>query len=180
MLTRARELLGPEPALIQQTLPELTVDGGFDAAISTFDGLNYLSPADLQTTLAAVSGRLRCGGWLIFDLLTDAMMWFAAANPVVSGNSAGHDFSIVNVVDLRARTCDTTIDVTRTADGDTFTEHHRQYFFPDRQVRAALAHAHFEIVAVTQEYSDEATDATTLRATWAARRRCATEVSSLR
>ena len=65
------------------------------------------------------------------------MMDFAASNPVVNGNSGGHEFSIVNAVDVRARTVDTRIDVTRTTDGDAFTEHHRQYFFTDQQVRTA-------------------------------------------
>jgi hypothetical protein len=107
---------------------------------------------------------------LIFDLLTDAMMRFAAANPVINGSADGYDYRIVNAVDLGARTCDTTIDVTRTADGDAFTEHHRQYFATDDQVEMALAYADFEVIAVTEEYSDKTTDAGSLRATWAARR----------
>ncbi len=143
MLARARELLGPDADLIRQTLPDLTLDGTFDAAISTFDGFNYLTPADLQRTLAAVSQRLRCGGSLIFDLLTDAMMRFAVANPVINGRAEGYDYRIVNAVDVRARRCDTTIDVTRTADGDAFTEHHRQYFATDDQVEMALARRTF-------------------------------------
>ena len=170
MLARARELLGPEAVLRQQTLPDLTLDGSFDAAISTFDGFNYLTPADLHGTLAAISRRLRFGGSLIFDLLTDAMMQFAAASPVVDGSADGYDYRIVNAVDLRERTCDTTIDVTRNTDGDSFTEHHRQYFFTDHEVETALADARFEIIAVTDEYSVNVTDAATLRATWAARR----------
>jgi SAM-dependent methyltransferase len=170
MLARARELLGPEAVLIQQTLPDLTLDGTFDAAISTFDGFNYLTPTDLHGTLAAVARRLRGGGSLIFDLLTDAMMHFAVVNPVVQGSADGYDYCIVNSVDPRARTCDTTINVTRIADGDAFTEHHRQHFFTDLQVETALADAHCEVVAVTDEYSDKIIDAASLRATWSARR----------
>jgi SAM-dependent methyltransferase len=170
MLDRARELLGPEAVLIQQTLPDLTLDGTFDAAISTFDGFNYLTPTDLHGTLAAVSRRLRDGGSLIFDLLTEAMMQLAVDNPVVQGSADGYDYRIVNSVDPAARTCDTTIDVTRIADGDAFTEHHRQYFFSDHQVETALADAHCEVLAVTDEYSDKIIDAASLRATWAARR----------
>ena len=64
MLCRARRLLGPTAVLIHQTLPDLTVEGVFDAAISTFDGLNHLTPAQLHATLAAISRRLRGGGWL--------------------------------------------------------------------------------------------------------------------
>ncbi len=170
MLARARRLLGPAAVLVQQTLPELEVDGIFDAAISTFDGLNYLTPDQLHATLSAVSRKLRVGGWFVFDLHTDAMMDFTVANPVVQGNSDGHDFSIVSVVDPSARTCDTTIHVTRTADADSFTEHHRQYFFTDQHVRTALTDAGFEFLSVTEEYTHEPADAATLRATWTARR----------
>ncbi len=170
MLSRARRLLGPDAVLLQQTLPDLEVDGLFDAAISTFDGLNYLTPAQLHATLDAISRNLRVGGWLVFDLHTDAMMDFTVANPVVEGNSDGHEFSIASVVDIPGRTCDTRIHVTRTADADVFTEHHRQYFFTDQQVRTALMDARFEILSVTEEYSHHIADAATLRATWTARR----------
>lgn len=169
MLSRARRRLGPNAALIQETLPVLNVDGIFDAAISTFDGLNYLTPAHFRATLHAISRRLRSRGWLTFDLHTDTMMDFAASNPLVSGYSDGYEFSIGNAVDVRARTCDTTIDVIRAADGDRFTEHHRQYFFTDQQVRAALVKAGCEILIVTNEYSDQPADVATLRATWTAR-----------
>ncbi len=170
MLSRARGLLGPDAVLLQQTLPDLAVDGIFDATISTFDGFNYLTPAQLSATFHAISGKLRSGGWLVFDVHTDTMMEFAAANPVVDGHSHGHDFSIVNEVDVGARTCDTTIDITRTADGDAFTERHRQYFFTEQQIRAALQKAGFTILSVTEEYSHRPADAATLRATWVARR----------
>ena len=45
MLARARTLLGPDARLVRGTLPALPVDDVFDAAVSTFDGLNYLTPA---------------------------------------------------------------------------------------------------------------------------------------
>lgn len=170
MLARARRLLGPKVVLMQRTLPDLTVDGVFDAAISTFDGLNYLTPAQLRATVVALSRRLRIGGWLVFDLHTDAMMDFVESNPVVTGDADGHHFTIVSTVDVPARTCDTRIDVTRTSDGDTFTEHHRQFFFTDAQVRRALVNAGFGKLAVTDEYSHEPVGGSTLRATWTARR----------
>ena len=170
MLVRARELLGPSTVLMRQTLPDLDVEGTFDAAVSTFDGLNYLTVSDLRASLAAISRRVRVGGWLVFDLHTDAMMDFTTSHPVVSGNSDGYQFIIGNAVDVDARSCDTTIDLTRTSDGDTFTEHHRQYFFTDEQVRSALGAAGFGQVTVTDEYSLEPATSSTLRATWIARR----------
>ena len=71
------------------TLPDLAVDGVFDAAVCTFDGLNYLTPDELRLTFAAVAVRLRPAGWLVFDLHTDAMMEFTIANPIGRGSIGG-------------------------------------------------------------------------------------------
>ena len=96
MLALARERLGPDVALSRMTLPDLTVEGVFDAAVCTFDGLNYLDPAELRLTMAAVALRLRPGGWLVFDLHTEAMMDFTISNAVVAGESAGNSFVITS------------------------------------------------------------------------------------
>ena len=170
MLARARRLLGPDAVLVRETLPDMTIDEVFDAAVSTFDGLNYLTPAELRSTLVTLAGRIRPGGWLVFDVHTDAMMEFTMANPVVEGQADGQRFVITSVVDVRARTCDSRIEVIRNSDGDAFTEHHRQHFFTDGQIRDALAVAGFAGIAVTDEYAHEPVDGSTLRATWIARR----------
>jgi SAM-dependent methyltransferase len=171
MLARARRLLGPDVPLLEQALPGLTIDAVFDAAVSTFDGLNYLTPSELRSTLVNLADRIRPGGWLVFDVHTDAMMEFTIANPAVEGEADGRRFSITSIVDVPARRCETRIDVTRDNGGDAFTEHHRQNFFSDRQIRDALAVAGFEVVAVTDEYTHQPVDDSTLRATWTARRR---------
>ena len=171
MLALARERLGLEVTFHRMTLPDLALDGVFDAAVCTFDGLNYLTADELRSTFAAVALHLRPGGWLVFDLHTDAMMDFTVANPTVAGRAAGNDFVISSVVDARARTCDTRIELTRPRHGDPFTEQHRQYFHTDAVVRTALGDAGFAVAAVEEEYTHEPADAATLRATWTARRR---------
>ena len=170
MLALARERLGPEVTLSRMTLPDLEVEGVFDAAVCTFDGLNYLTRDELRSTIGAVAGCLRPAGWLVFDLHTDGMMNFTIANPVVAGQSAGNDFVISSVVDPAARTCDTRIELTRPRDGDPFSEQHHQYFHADADVRASLQDAGFGEIAVGAEYTHEPADASTLRATWTARR----------
>jgi predicted TPR repeat methyltransferase len=170
MLALARERLGPDVALCLMTLPDLAVEGVFDAAVCTFDGLNYLTPGELRQTMSAVAGCLRPAGWFVFDLHTDAMMNFTIANPTVAGQSAGNDFVISSVVDPGARTCDTRIELTRPRDGDPFSEQHRQYFHADAEVRDSLHGAGFAVTAVGAEYTHEPAHASTLRATWTARR----------
>ena len=164
MLDLARERLGPEVTLRRMTLPDLAVEGVFDAAVCTFDGLNYLAPDELRSTMGAVAARVRPAGWLVFDLHTDGMMSFTISNPIVAGRSAGNDFVISSSVDPGARTCDTTIELTRPRDGDSFSEQHRQYFHADADVRASLQGAGFAVIAVSEEYTHEPADGSTLRA----------------
>ena len=170
MLAIARERLGPEVELSRMTLPSLAGQGVFDAAVCTFDGFNYLTPDELRATMAAVALRLRPAGWLVFDLHTDGMMNFTISNSVVAGEAAGNGFVISSTVDPEARTCDTTIELTRPRPGDSFSEQHRQYFHTDADVRAYLQAAGFAVIAVGEEYTHEPADASTLRATWTARR----------
>ena len=170
MLALARDRLGPKVVLSRMTLPELTVDPGFDAVVCTLDGFNYLTPGDLRLTMNAVAGCLRPAGWLVFDLHTDAMMDFTISNPVVAGESAGNGFVITSTVDAATRICDTTIELTQPRDGDPFSEQHRQYFHTAADVRAALEDGGFEVTAVSEEYTHEPVDASALRATWTARR----------
>jgi predicted TPR repeat methyltransferase len=170
MLGLARKRLGPDVALSRMTLPDLAVEGVFDAAVCTFDGLNYLTPDEFRLTMAAVALRLRPAGWLVFDLHTDRMMDFTISNPVVAGESAGTGFVISSVVDPGTRTCDTTIQLTRPRAGEPFSEQHRQYFHGEADVRASLEAAGFAVTAVGEEYTHEPVDASTLRATWTARR----------
>jgi SAM-dependent methyltransferase len=168
MLAVARERLGPEVRLHRTTLPDLALEGAFDATVSTLDGFNYLSPVQLGRTTAAVADRLRPGGWLVFDLHTDAMMDFTIANGAVAGRSAANDFVIESVVDRAARTCSTTIVVTP-PDDEPFCEHHRQHFHRDADVRRSLCDAGFAVIAVCDDYTERAADAATLCATWVTR-----------
>lgn len=171
MLARAGRLLGPRARLVRAALPDLAVDGVFDAAVCTFDGLNYLAPDDLRLTAGALSCRLRPGGWFVFDVHTVAMMAFTAANPVVAGEAGGHRFVIGSAVDVRARTCDTRIELTPAGDAPPFSERHRQYFHSPAEIRDSLAGAGFDVASVNEEYSDRPVADTTLRATWIARLR---------
>jgi SAM-dependent methyltransferase len=169
MLARARRLLGPRATLLHRLLPDLDVPGTFDAAVSTFDSLNYLDPSALRATTVAVARVLRPDGWFVFDVHTDAQMRFTAENPAVAGTSEGYRFTITSEVDQDSRTCLTSIDLTREADGDAFSERHEQYFHSEQTLRGALARAGLTLMGRTDEYSDEPVGPQTLRATWTAR-----------
>jgi SAM-dependent methyltransferase len=182
MLAQARRRLGPNTTLARVNLPDLPIDGPFDGAVSTFDVLNYLSPSQLRETAGAVAAVLRPGGWFVFDLHTDAMMEFALANPIVSGDSHGRHFRLDNDVDTVGREVTTRIEVSGSGDTsgdgglddglhtDGFREVHRQYFFTDHQIRASLGAAGLSIMSVSDEYSSQPVEPGSLRATWVSRR----------
>ena len=171
MLARARRRLGPDAALIHATLPDLPLEPTFDAATCTLDGFTYLAPAALAQTVAAIARVLRPAGWLVFDVHTDAMMALTTSRPVVSGEQEGHRFVILAEVDPVARLCDSRIDVTADGASAPFSEHHRQYFHRETEIRSALADAGLELVGVRDGYSDRPVDESTLSATWIARLR---------
>jgi SAM-dependent methyltransferase len=169
MLARARTLLGPDVPLIEATLPALPVQGAFDAAVSTFDGLNYLTLDELRLTLVAIAAHLRPGGWLVFDIHTDLTLSFFLEHPVVEGEQDGYRFVIRNDMDPVTRACVTDLDLTAPIPEESFTERHRQYLHSDEQVQSALADAGFADVTVIDEYTSTPASASTMRATWIAR-----------
>lgn len=170
MLARARRRLPSEVRLVRSTLPALAVTGEYDAAVCTFDGLNYLTPADLRSTFATLSRLIRPAGWLVFDAHTDAMMAFTVSQPVVHGEESEHRFVISSFVDTRTRTCDTRIEIVPLDGGGAFSECHRQHFHRAADMRSSLLDAGFEVTAVRDGYSERPVDAAALSATWIARR----------
>lgn len=59
------------PIFINQDLTELDLYGTADAAICSFDGLNYIHPDDISSVFHRLSYFIRPGGLLIFDLNTE-------------------------------------------------------------------------------------------------------------
>lgn len=169
MLALARDRLGPAVPLIEAWLPELPVHGRFDAAVSTLDGLNYLSREALIATFEATAGALQPGGWLIFDLHGPAALAFAVSNPVIEGEQDGSAFTLTT--EVRARTVTTTIDFRGAphSSSGTFTESHTQHLHDEQEVTTALKSAGFAVLGVFDEYSERALTASSLRATWVAR-----------
>ena len=170
MLARARSLVAPGVELVRDSLPDLEVDGRFDAVVCTLDGLTYLAPAQLAPALASFAERLRPDGWLIFDVHTDAMMAFTLSRPVVAGEKGGWRFTITSAVDPDARTADTRIEIAPPVDAP-FIEQHRHYFHRAEDIQTALVHAGFEPTGVRDGYSERPADESTLSAAWLARLR---------
>jgi len=167
MLAGARARLGDDLELLECVLPDLPVDGTFDAAVSTLDGLNYLTLPDFTETVAAVSRVLNPGGWFIFDVHGPGALDFARANPVIRGEQGGSTFTLSST--LTGRTCEVTIDFEGPA-GEAFTETHTQHLHAMSDVEEALRAVGLEVVAILDEYTDRPITSETLRTTWVTRR----------
>ncbi len=166
MLEQARARLRDRATLVQAWLPELPVDGPFDAAVSTHDGLNYLTLEELRATFTALHPLLRPGGWFVFDVHGPAALPFALAHPVIRGTQSEARFTLTNSV--QERTCTSTI--VFESPMATFTEVHTQHLHDTADVTRALEESGFRVAQVVDEYSDRAATDETLRATWVARR----------
>ena len=168
MLAGARDRLGDEVELVECVLPDLPVDGMFDAAVSTLDGLNYLTLPDLQATLVALGRVVRPSGWLVFDVHGEATLDFAAQNAELTGERAGSRYSLVTRVS--DRTCSTTITFEAADPAESFAETHVQHVHRESEIRDALDSAGFTDVRVVDEYRNDPVTPQTLRTTWIARR----------
>ncbi len=167
MLAIARDRLGATVDLVECVLPDLPVDGPFDAAVSTLDGLNYLDPDDLRATFAAISAVLRHGGWFVFDVHTDATLAFLLDRPVIEGQQDGATFTLTTAVS--GRTCSTRIDFASPDTDSSFAETHTQHIHSADDIRSDLTDAGFVDIVVLDEYTDARASEATLRATWVAR-----------
>lgn len=169
MLSLARVRLGTGVPLVEAWLPDLPVDGPFDAVVSTLDGFNYLTWDDLAETFATAANALRPGGWMLFDVLGPGSLDFARAHPVITGGRDGSTFTLTTQVS--GATCTATLDFQSTDPSLTsFVETHVQHVHTTEEIGEALASAGFSVHRLVDEYSDAAVTDTTLRATWVARR----------
>lgn len=167
MIAQARQSL-PQISFTQAELPHLP-PGVFDAAVCTFDSLNYLDPGLFRETLGAIGGAVRSGGRLVFDVNT-ALKIRAVFGNSHYGDDLG-DFAYVwrNRLREQEQAIDYLITLFRRDDAGTFQrseEHHTQYWFSDDEISEALMAAGFEVCAVTDDYSDRPASRDSLRQTW--------------
>jgi SAM-dependent methyltransferase len=150
------------------TLPDVELPA-VDAAVCTFDSLNYLAEdGSFAATLAAVGAALAEGGVFVFDLNTRRKLADLFGDSHY-GDDLG-DFSYVwrNRYDPDTRCVDflITLFVQEAAVFRRFTERHRQRWFTRDEVTAAATAAGFTTVDVVDDYGDTAAGEQSLRETW--------------
>jgi len=165
----------PSVKFIHATLPGDTLGdhAGFDAAVCTFDSLNYLvADGDMGKTLGQIATVIRPGGVFVFDVNTRYKLETVFGNTHY-GDDLG-DFAYVwrNRLDSEAKTVDFLITLF-TRHGDAFkreTEHHVQRWFDHPELEADIEAAGFTVDSLTDDYTETPATEQTMRETWVLRR----------
>lgn len=174
MLAQARDRLGATVPLIRADVRELRVAEPFDAAVCTFDSVNYLvGNGDLAAALRCAAAALRPGGVLVFDLNTRHKLE-AVFGDSHHGDDLG-DFAYVwrNQYDVTTRTVTFLITLFRRRADGAFTrdeERHEQRWFDHSEITAAARDAGLAVDAVVDDYGDRPPTDATLREAWVLRR----------
>jgi SAM-dependent methyltransferase len=173
MLAIARTA-APCARLIRATLPDDGLDGQaeFDAAVCTFDSLNYLiADGAVGKTLSRLAELMRPDGIFIFEINTRYKLETLFGNRRFDDLG---DFAYVwrNRLNKDAKSVDflITLFVRR---GDVFrreTEHHVQRWFDRAELKAFIHSAGFTVESVTDDYTIMPATERTMRETWVLRR----------
>lgn len=156
MLTQAMQkaaaLMGQPPLFLHQTMPRLRLLEPVDAAVSTLDSLNYLTrEKDLRETFRRVYRWLKPGGTFLFDVNTpyklrrmDSQMYM---DETEESTCVWRTF-----FSERTRICTYQVDLFHLRqDGawDREFEEHRERAWTEEELRAFLADAGFQKIAIT-------------------------------
>lgn len=127
----------------QGALPDLPVDGPYDAAVAIRGVINHLPPDELAAALAAVGARLVDGGVLVFD---NAPLPAGGNHPALAVGTT--DRGDVGRIAQHVPTGDGRLDwrsITFAPDGSWFANSRLMTPFEDGTIRAALREVGFDV-----------------------------------
>ncbi|MFJ4990225.1 class I SAM-dependent DNA methyltransferase [Streptomyces sp. NPDC088732] len=170
MLERARTRTAPGTELHQARLPAPlpVTDASFDAAVCSFDSVNYFRPAQLAELFACVARTLRPGGLFVFDVNTRHKLENLLGNSHYGDDLDSFAYVWRNRYHPEEHRCDFSISLfTQSVDGfDKQVEQHSQWWFDPSEIRSAALAAGFGLAGVTEDYHDHAPGPETMRETW--------------
>ncbi|GAA1918624.1 class I SAM-dependent DNA methyltransferase [Streptantibioticus ferralitis] len=169
MLEQARVNTAEGTEFISAVLPAAELPGGFQAAICTFDSVNYMSgPGDLSLFLTAVGNALEPSGVFVFDVNTRHKLENVFGSSHYGDDCGDYAYVWRNRYAPDARCVDFLITLFLREQG-VFTRHeerHRQRWFSHEEIRAAAAAAGFKVSLVVDDYGDAQAHEASLRETW--------------
>lgn len=140
-----------------QDMRRLDLFGTVDAVLCVCDGLNYLlSEADLARAFENVRRFINPGGVFIFDMNTEYKFKEVLAGRTFTEDAGSASYLWKNSYDPASRinTYKVDIFVKATANGEHFTETHRQCAYPVDTVCELLARAGMRVLQVNNAYTE--------------------------
>jgi SAM-dependent methyltransferase len=169
MIRRARERLGVSATLERRLLPDLPT-GPFDAAVCSFDSVNYLAgDGELGRTLASVASALRPGGRFIVDTNSEHKLRDVFGSSHYGDVRERFGYVWRNRVDEKRKCVEFLITIyLEGADGlhTREDEHHVQRWFGREEFAEAARRSGFDVLRVTDDYTEAPVTAETLRESW--------------
>ncbi|MET9532192.1 MULTISPECIES: class I SAM-dependent methyltransferase [unclassified Streptomyces] len=170
MLMRARTRTAPGTELFHVRLPAPlpVADASYDAAVCSFDSVNYFRPDQLPELFTCVAKALRPGGLFVFDVNTRYKLENLHGNSHYGDDLDSFAYVWRNRYHPEEHRCDFTISLfTRGTEGFAKqVEQHSQWWFDPEEIRSAGRMAGFEAATVTEDYEDHHPGPKTMRETW--------------
>jgi ubiquinone/menaquinone biosynthesis C-methylase UbiE len=155
-----------------EDLPPLFRGDNYDAAVCTFDSVNYFTgDGELRTLLGLVARTLRPGGLFVFDVNTRQKLEKVFADSHYGDDLGDFGYIWRNRYDSSTQTIRFLITLF-TRDGEHYRrgeEEHCQRWFTHEEITAAAQATGFSVRSVTDDYSDRPVTQETLRETWVLR-----------
>jgi len=146
---------GGDILYLHQSLTELDLYGTVDAAVCSLDGMNYLSPNELETALGRIFLFLAPGAVFAFDLNTPEKL--VGQDGAIFCDERGDILCLWRCAfDPEERTCYYDFDLF-TPTGDLWTrqsETHIEYAYTGAEIQAALEGAGFCEISITGDPAD--------------------------
>jgi SAM-dependent methyltransferase len=173
MLERAAGNVAPGTRLRHAVLPGASAQEPVDAAVCSFDSVNYfVTDEDLRGLFRFVAASLRPGGLFAFDVHSPYKLREFYGNNHFGDDHGDFAFVWRNRINEDAHTIRYLITIfTATEAGyQRYEEVHEQRWYEIAELTEAAKSAGFSTLAVTDNYSMTAAHERTLRQTWLLRR----------
>lgn len=151
MLDEARSKL--KATFVLQDMKKLALTHQTDMAVCVNDGVNYLSPRQIQPFFERVSANLKCGAPFVFDVSSERKLSDVIGNNVFYWDGEEETLLWSNRFDGKRAQMELTLFV-RQSDGAyrRYDERHVQYVHTEDELRSALNGAGFDVLQVSNDY----------------------------
>ena len=151
MLAQARTKC--KAIFVQQDMRKLQLAHNMDAAICVNDGVNYLTPQELELFFEHIAANIKSGAPFVFDVSSEYKLTQIVGNNVFYWD--GENETLLWSNRLNGNSVEMSLTLFTDVGSGTykrFDERHVQYVHVRSDIEQALASCGFEVVEVTSDY----------------------------